>query len=43
MYAVLSSETMGGLQQVNGNVASTLEKLSGIRGDLTRMDSDCEN
>ena len=43
MYAVQSLETMGGLQQVNGNVALTLEKLPGIRGDLTRVDSDWEN
>ena len=43
MYAVQSLETMGGLQQVNGNVALTLEKLPGIRGDLTRIDSDWEN
>ena len=43
MYAEQSLETMGGLQQVNGNVALTLEKLPGIRGDLTRVDSDWEN
>ena len=43
MYAVQSLETMGGLQQVNGNVALTSEKLLGIRGDLTRIDSDWEN
>ena len=43
MYAVRSLEIMGGLQQVNGNVALTLEKLPGIRGDLTRVDSDWEN
>jgi hypothetical protein len=43
MYAVQSLETMGGLEQVNGNVALTLEKLSGIRGDLTRTDPDWES
>ncbi len=43
MYAVQSLETMGGLQQVNGNVALTLEKLPGIRGDLTRTDPDWES
>ena len=31
------------MQHVNGNVALTLEKLPGIRGDLTRIDSDWEN
>ncbi len=43
MYAVQSLETMGGLQQVNGNVALTLEKLPGIRGDLTRTEPDWES
>ncbi len=43
MYAVQSLETMGGLQQVNGNVALTLEKLPGIRGDLTRTHPDWES
>ena len=43
MYAVQSLETMGGLQQVNGNVSLTLEKLPGIRGDLTRIDADWES
>ena len=43
MYAVQSLETMGGLEQVNGNVALTLEKLPGIRGDLTRTDPDWES
>lgn len=35
MYAVQSLKAMGGLEQVNGNVALTLEKLLEIRGDLT--------
>ena len=43
MYAVQSLETMGCLQQVNGNVALTLEKLPGIRGDLARTDPDWES
>ena len=43
MYAVQSLETMGCLQQVNGNVALTLEKLPGIRGDLTRTDTEWES
>ena len=43
MYAVQSLETMGCLQQVNRNVALTLEKLPGIRGDLARTDPDWES
>ena len=43
MYDVQSLETMGCLQQVNGNVALTLEKLPGIRGDLARTDPDWES
>ena len=37
-YDVQSLETMGKLSQVNGNVALTIDKLSGIRGDLVRND-----
>ena len=37
-YCVQSLETMGKLQQINGNVAMTLDKLSGIRSDLVRTD-----
>ena len=36
-------ETMGKLEQVNGNVSMTLDKLSGIRGDLVRTDPNWEN
>ena len=37
-YDVQSFETMGKLSRVNGNVALTRDKLSGIRGDLVRND-----
>ena len=33
-------ETTKRLDEISGNVALTLEKLSGIRGDLVRTDSD---
>ena len=36
LYDVQSLETMGKLSEVNGNVALTIDKLSGIRGDLVR-------
>ena len=42
-YAVQSLETMGSLEKINGNVAMTLDKLSGIRGDLVRNDSEWES
>ena len=34
LYDVQSLETMGKLSEVNGNVALTIDKLSGICGDL---------
>ena len=34
-YSVQAVETMGKLSYVNGNVSMTLDKLSGIRGDLS--------
>ena len=34
---------MGSLEKINGNVAMTLDKLSGIRGDLVRNDSEWES
>ncbi|XP_046843130.1 uncharacterized protein LOC124437166 [Xenia sp. Carnegie-2017] len=37
-YCVQSLETMGKLEQINGSVAMTLDKLSGIRSDLVRTD-----
>ena len=37
-YGVQSLQTMGKLDQVNGNVPMTLDKLPGIRGDLVRTD-----
>jgi hypothetical protein len=37
-YCVQSLETMGKLQQINGNVAMTMDKLAGIRSDLVRTD-----
>ena len=41
-YCVQALQTMKKLQEVNGNVAMTLDKLSGIRGDLVRTDPDWE-
>jgi hypothetical protein len=43
MYCVQSLQTLGKLQQVEGNVAMTLDKLPAIRGDLVRTDPDWEN
>jgi hypothetical protein len=37
-HSVQALETMGKLSNVNGNVSMTLDKLSGIRGDLVRND-----
>ena len=42
-FCVQSLETMGKLDQVNGNVSVTLDKLPAIRGDLVRMDYNWEN
>ena len=42
-YSVQSLQTMGKLDQVNGNVPMTLDKLSGIRGDLVRTDDTWES
>ncbi|XP_028414003.1 uncharacterized protein LOC114536864 [Dendronephthya gigantea] len=41
-HCVQALETMGKLDQINGNVSMTLEKLSGIRGDLVRTDPEWE-
>ncbi|XP_068674565.1 uncharacterized protein [Montipora foliosa] len=38
LFNVQSLETMGKLQEVNGYVRMTIDKLSGIRGDLVRTD-----
>ena len=43
LYDVQSLETMGKLSQVNGNVALTIDKLSGIRGDLVRNDDNWQD
>lgn len=43
LYNVQSLETMGKLSQVNGYVTLTIDKLSGIRGDLVRNDDDWQN
>ena len=43
MYAVQSLETMKRLEQVNGYVAMTLDKLPAIRGDLVRTDPEWES
>jgi hypothetical protein len=42
-YCVQALETMKKLNLVNGNVSMTLEKLSGIRGDLVRTDASWES
>ena len=42
-FLVQSLQTMGKLEQVNGSVAMTLDKLLAIRGDLVRTDSSWEN
>ena len=42
-YCVQSLETMGKLEQVNGYVSMTLDKLPGIRGDLVRTDETWES
>lgn len=41
-YCVQALETMKKLSKVNGNVPMTLDKLSGIRGDLVRTDPNWE-
>ena len=41
-YCVRALETLRKLDQVNGNVSMTLDKLSGIRGDLVRTDPEWE-
>ena len=41
-YCVQSLQTMGKLDQVNGNVPMTLDKLPGIRGNLVRTDNSWE-
>ena len=42
-FSVQSLQTMGKLDQVNGYVAMTLDKLPAIRGDLVRTDPSFEN
>ena len=42
-YCVQALETTSKLNQVNGNVPMTLDKLPAIRGDIVRMDPDWEN
>ncbi|CAB3983668.1 Pol poly [Paramuricea clavata] len=41
-HCMQALQTMNRLSQVNGNVAMTLDKLPGIRGDLVRTDPDWE-
>ena len=41
-YLVQALETMKRLDQVSGNVSTTLDKLPAIRGDLVRTDPDWE-
>ena len=42
-FSVQSLQTMNKLEQVNGYVSMTLDKLPGIRGDLVRTDSSWES
>ena len=42
-YSVQALETLGKLRDVQGNVSMTLDKLSGIRGDLVRNDPEWES
>ncbi|XP_028412467.1 uncharacterized protein LOC114535295 [Dendronephthya gigantea] len=42
-YCVQALATMQKLEHIRGNVAMTLEKLAGIRGDLVRSDPDWES
>ena len=42
-YSMQSLETLKSLDEVNGMVSLTLEKLPTIRGDLVRNDPNCEN
>ena len=37
-HSVQALETIGKLDLISGNVSMTLDKLSGIRGDLVRTD-----
>ena len=41
-HSVQALETMGKLGNIRGNVSMTLDKLSGIRGDLVRNDPEWE-
>ena len=41
-YSVRALQTLYKLDQVNGNVSMTLDKLSCIRGDLIRTDPEWE-
>ena len=43
MASVQSLYTKGKLKEINGYVWTTIDKLSGIRADLVRMDSDWHN
>lgn len=43
LYNIQSLETMGKLNRVNGNVALTIDKLSGIHGDLVPNDDDWQS
>ena len=41
--SVQALEAMGKLSSVNGNVSTTLDKLSGVRGDLVRNEPDWDS
>ena len=43
MYCIQSLQTMGKLEQVNGNAAMILDKMLGIRRDLFRTDAAWED
>ena len=43
MYDVQSLESMGKLSEVNWNAAWTIDKLSGIQGDLVRNDKNWQD
>ena len=43
MTSVQSLDTMGKLNEINGYVRTTVDKIPGITVDLVRIDSDCHN
>ena len=43
LFNVQSLETLGKLQDVKGNVRSVIDKLKGIKSDLVRCQSGCQD